>query len=187
MSKTLIILLIFTSFLYPQTFRLGFRSESTWSNTTSSSNPTVFIPLYHFYVTMGISEKNLLLLNNLTEEFRFGRIIVPGTFQGNDLSFVLKYYVFSKYTYLSGGLDIHYNVGENDGESISYQKAIDLLVFGIGFSPDNIFFVELSKYIPVSNAVLGEDDYYDLKNNLIINKYKLNSFISIGFGINFEL
>lgn len=179
MSKILILFCMLTGTLYSQTFQLGFRSESTWFNLTNKS--TEFVPIYHFFVTGGLVEKNIPILHDLTEEIRLGGIITPNYLQGYDLLLALKTHVLTKYLYVSGGLDLHYNIGDAHGATIIYSKNLYLLNFGIGYSPDNIFFIEISKYIPISN----NDLFVDYSN--YNPSFSLNSLIAISFGINFDL
>ena len=183
MYKLLIIFCIVTGILYPQSFQLGLRSESTFENTTTGSE---FIPFGHFYITSGITEKIVPVLNDLTEEIRLGGMIAPDNMEGFDFSLNLKTHVYKKYFYISGGIDFHHNAGSSHNTSVNYEKTLGLIVLGLGYSPDNIFYVELSQYIPISNASLGGSYYYS-NNNYRIQQNNLNALTAIDFGINFNL
>ncbi len=177
MIKMLYILymLLPLQFLYSQTFQLGFRSESTFENTTAGSE---FVPFSHLYISSGITERSVPVLNDLTEEIRLGGMFGSKDISGFDFSFNLKTHVYKKYLYVSGGIDIHHNTGL-DQNAIVYGKTLNMLVLGIGYSPNNIVYIELSQYFPVSNSIL--------KSYFSLQPYKLNSLTAFDFGINFNL
>lgn len=191
MAKTVILVCFITGILYPQTFQLGFRSESTWYNATDGNE---FVPLYHFFITAGLYEDSVTLLSDLTEELRFGRILAPDDMIGNDLALSLKSQVIKiskpdlSY-YLSLGIDMHFNIGDHysHGPWTLYNKTFYLLMFGIGFTMDKHVFVEVSKYIPISNSILGEDDSYNFNPYYLKRFWKLNSLIAINFGLNIDV
>ena len=185
MNKILILICFITSILFSQTVQLGFRSESTWYNTTI--NGTEFVPLWHFFITAGLYEENTPVLKDLTEEIRFGRILTPGSLIGNDLSFALKSHLISKFIYLTGGLNLHFNQGSGGGPPTIDSKIFNQLILGIGITPDKPVFIELSEYFPISNTTLEEYDDYDINNNLVRSYYNIKSFISLNFGLIIDL
>lgn len=189
MIKTLVSLCLIAGSIYSQTFQLGLRSESTWYNTT---NGIESVPLSHVFVTAGLHEENVPLVNNLTEEIRFGRTFDPYDMAGNDLVLALKSRIIN--THISGswfyttlGLNMHSNIGDNGAGWAVYVKRIYMLMFGIGFTMDKFAFVEVSTYIPVSNSVIGETDLITMDNSLIREPWKLNSLIAINFGLTLDI
>ncbi len=185
MTKIIVMLGIITSVAYSQTFQLGLRAEPTWYNSTLSETRST--PYFHFLITAGLNEENIPLLNDLTEEIRFGRTFTPDYMVGNDLALVLKSHVINNPFYITLGLNLHSNIGSNGPMQAVYVKGIYLLIFGVGFNLAKHIFVEISKYIPISNPAMGESDYYTIDNRFIREQWELNSLIALNFGFTVDI
>ncbi len=189
MTKILILFCAISSLLYSQTFQLGLRSESTWYNTTNGTESVAFT---HAFVTAGFYEENVPLIHNLTEEIRFGRTFDPNDMVGNDLvlafkSRIIKTPISGSWFYITLGLNMHSNIGDNGAEWAVYVKRIYMLIFGVGFIMDKYVFVEVSTYFPVSNATLGDYVYNYINGNFVSKQWKLNSLIAINFGLTLDI
>ncbi len=185
-TKILILFCFITGILHSQTFQLGLRSESTWYQTTAFYTESV--PLSHIFITVGLHEENISLLNDLTEEIRFGRTFSPDYMAGSDLTLALKSHIIKNPFYISIGINMHSNIGYNGNSWVAYVKNVYMFMFGIGLSLGNHVFVDVLKYVPISNPSLGESDSYDYINKIILKQpWKLNSLVAINFGFTLDI
>ena len=186
MTKIIFSFFFITGILYSQTLQLGLRSESTWYKTTEFYTESV--PLSHIFITAGLHEENIPLINDLTEEIRFGRTFSPDYMAGNDLALALKSHLIKNPFYITLGINMHSNIGYNGNSWVAYVKNVYMFMFGIGLSLGNHVFVDVLKYIPIANPALGEDDFYDYTDNIYLsNPWKLNSLIAINFGFTVDI
>ncbi|GBD90575.1 hypothetical protein BMS3Abin04_01292 [bacterium BMS3Abin04] len=125
----------------------------------------------------------LIIIGNLSFEFRPGIIFAGEPYSGFEYGFFLRYKMLNKKIILIGGVNLHDNIGAGHNSLVSTGETITEIGGSVGYQFTKSFAGIVSYYKPSK-----EIEYYSEYSNDYIDEYtyKLKYIIKFGFDFTFN-